>query len=98
MTIPFAWQQFLDFFGTLAFTVSFSLVIMSRITVSASSALPRQQITKSGPGTKGRRQALAELMGYMEKRLDRMRYGTNPASPGEGQANQSPDRPTAKAA
>jgi hypothetical protein len=28
-----------------------------------------------GPGTKGRREALAEQIGYLEKRLDMMRYG-----------------------
>jgi hypothetical protein len=33
------------------------------------------RVPAHGPGTKGRRQALAELMGYMEKRLDMMRYG-----------------------
>ncbi len=30
---------------------------------------------KNGPGTKGRRQALARLIGYLQPRLDMMRYG-----------------------
>lgn len=34
-----------------------------------------EQVPAHGPGTKGRRKALADLLGYMEKRLDMMRYG-----------------------
>jgi hypothetical protein len=34
-----------------------------------------RQAPKHGPGTKGRRQALASLIGYLEPRLDMMRYG-----------------------
>jgi hypothetical protein len=34
-----------------------------------------RQVPVQGPGNKGRRDALTELIGYMEKRLDMMRYG-----------------------
>jgi hypothetical protein len=34
-----------------------------------------QNASKHGPGTKGRREVLEEVIGYMEKRLDMMRYG-----------------------
>jgi hypothetical protein len=34
-----------------------------------------RQAPKHGPGTKGRRQALASLIGYLGPRLDMMRYG-----------------------
>lgn len=34
----------------------------------------RQQIGKSGPGTKGRRERLAKSIGYLEKQRDRLRY------------------------
>ncbi len=32
-------------------------------------------VSKNGPGTKGRRTALASLIGYLQPRLDMMRYG-----------------------
>lgn len=32
-------------------------------------------VAKSGPGTKGRRKALAALLGYLQPRLEMMRYG-----------------------
>jgi hypothetical protein len=34
----------------------------------------RQQVPAHGPGTKGRRQALDKLVGYLEPRLDMLRY------------------------
>jgi hypothetical protein len=34
-----------------------------------------QQVSTNGPGTKGRRKALEEMIGYMEKRLPMMQYG-----------------------
>src|SRR5205823_1976363 len=33
-----------------------------------------QQVPEHGPGTKGRRQGLKALIGYLKPRLDRMRY------------------------
>jgi hypothetical protein len=35
----------------------------------------RQQVPRSGPGTKARRQALAEILGYIQPRLEMMCYG-----------------------
>jgi hypothetical protein len=34
-----------------------------------------REVPKNGPGTKGRRKALASLIGYLQPRLDMMRYG-----------------------
>jgi hypothetical protein len=34
----------------------------------------RQQVSTHGPGTKGRRQALTRVIGYLEARIDMMRY------------------------
>ena len=34
-----------------------------------------REVPKNGPGTKGRRQALASLIGYLQPRLEMMRYG-----------------------
>lgn len=34
-----------------------------------------REVPKNGPGTKGRRTALASLIGYLQPRLDMMRYG-----------------------
>ncbi len=34
-----------------------------------------RQVPKNGPGTKGRRKALASLIGYLKPRLEMMRYG-----------------------
>jgi len=34
-----------------------------------------REVSRNGPGTKGRRQALASLIGYLQPRLEMMRYG-----------------------
>jgi hypothetical protein len=34
-----------------------------------------REVSQNGPGTKGRRRALARLIGYLQPRLDMMRYG-----------------------